>query len=280
MDTIKMALVDEDSEDFWIQETVKIKQEDTEEQTDMTPLKEDNQEINAAEENSTKTGNTSLENGAQERLQPYICGQCGKSFRSKKHIYQHMRVHSKKIICRNGRCKMIFPDWKQLKEHVKIHIRKRKPFMCLDCGKNFINQRHLTIHMRVHTGEKPFACEVCGKKFIQKSSVTVHMRTHTGEKPFVCLHCGKGFTISASLKDHVRIHTGEKPFSCKLCEKKYSTKQYLKIHMRTHTGERPYKCLWCEETYVYPRDLKNHLRTHSRKRSSVPLVGMIKTEKK
>ncbi|XP_073690471.1 uncharacterized protein [Garra rufa] len=269
-----MAFVDEDSEDFWIQETVRIKQEDTEEQTDMTALKEESQEMNAAEEMSIKTENTSSGNATQGCLEPYICGQCGKSFRCKKHIYQHMRVHSKKIVCQSERCKMVFPDWKQLKQHVKTHIRKTKPFMCLYCGKNWKKQGHLTVHVRVHTKVKPFACKLCGKRFAQKSSVPVHMRTHTGEKPFICLKCGKAFVVNASLKEHMRTHTGEKPFPCELCEKRYSKKQILQVHMRTHTGEKPYKCLWCKESYFYQRKFKNHLRTHS-----VSQVGLVTTEK-
>ncbi|XP_050964036.1 gastrula zinc finger protein XlCGF49.1 isoform X1 [Labeo rohita] len=260
-----MAFVKVESEGLRIEKVFSLKCEDTEEQTDTMAVKEENQEVKI-EENSTETGNTSSGNGAQECLEPYICGQCGKSFRCKKHIYQHMRIHSKMIIC--IQCKTTFPDKKQLKEHVKSHITKRKPFMCLYCGRNCKRKERLSVHLRVHTREKPFTCEHCGKRFAQRSSINVHLRIHTGERPFVCLQCGKGFAQRATLSDHMRVHTGEKPFSCTLCGKKFAKKQNVKVHMSLHTGERPYKCLWCEESYIY-RNLRDHLQTHSRKR---PLV--------
>ncbi|KAG1960241.1 gastrula zinc finger protein XlCGF8.2DB-like [Pimephales promelas] len=47
---IKMALIKEETEDVKIEETFRVKEEDTEEQTDLLPLKQESQELNVMEE--------------------------------------------------------------------------------------------------------------------------------------------------------------------------------------------------------------------------------------
>lgn len=143
---------------------------------------------------------------------------------------------------------------------------REKPYKCMDCGKAFSHNAHLTVHRRIHTGERPYVCRECGKAFSQNSSLVQHERIHTGHKPYKCAECGKCFCHSTHLTVHRRIHTGEKPYECQDCGRAFNQNSSLGRHRRTHTGERPYSCSVCGKAFSRTTCLFLHLRTHTEER--------------
>ncbi|XP_048042476.1 zinc finger protein OZF-like [Megalobrama amblycephala] len=191
-------IIKEESEDMKIEETFSVKHEDTEEQTDLMALREASHELNEREEekehynlmSEEKSTEFSLQKGAQKTgtKSCFTCQQCGKSFKHKKHLIDHMSIHT-----------------------------GEKPFTCQQCGQSFRRKGNLKVHMMIHTREKPYTCTLCGNDFKREQSLRQHMIIHTGESPFSCQQCGKSFSDKAKLKIHMRIHTGEKPYTCQQC---------------------------------------------------------------
>ncbi len=118
--------------------------------------------------------------------------------------------------------------------HLKTH--EEKLFKCEQCGKEFVHNSTLVVHMRQHTGEKPYMCTYCGKTFITKDRRIVHERNHTGEKPFKCSYCDKRFKEKSKKKNHERVHTGEKPFKCNICGKMFSDTGEKSRCQQAHRG--------------------------------------------
>ncbi|KAF7229728.1 transcript variant X1 [Nothobranchius furzeri] len=196
------------------------------------------------------------------KLKSFVCNDCGKEFRGKSNLKNHVTVHTREKPFACELCGQRFSRKQVIDDHMRIHSGQ-KPFACEVCGQRFSRKTYLFQHARVHTGQKPFACEICGQRFGRRPTLKSHMRVHTGEKPYACQLCRQRFSQKASFNRHMEVHTGHKPFACELCGQRFARKATLDIHMRLHTGQKPFACELCGQRYTNKSNLNVHMRIHT-----------------
>ncbi|XP_053726795.1 zinc finger and SCAN domain-containing protein 31-like [Synchiropus splendidus] len=111
---------------------------------------------------------------------PFSCRLCGKTFRVKRYLAQHLQSHEGET-----------------------------PFYCSLCGKSFRVKRYLAQHLKSHCKEKQYECGVCGKMFSSRQNLKVHTSLHTGDRRYTCSVCGKSFSYPSLLKYHSMRHKRE-----------------------------------------------------------------------
>ncbi|XP_074841309.1 uncharacterized protein LOC142008164 isoform X3 [Carettochelys insculpta] len=192
---------------------------------------------------------------------PFGCSECGKSFRLRGNLVEHLWSHAKVQPCKCAECEKSFNCKSDLLRH-EIIQRGEKPYKCSECEKSYSRKLYLLNHQLVHTGERPFQCTVCDQSFRQKAVLISRQRLHTVEHPYKCTQCNSSFSEKSRLKNHNRIHRGEPPYKCNECEKSYSRKVYLLNHQRLHTGEQPFQCAQCGKSFMLKMSFMKHQRNH------------------
>ncbi|XP_075067531.1 uncharacterized protein LOC142157921 isoform X2 [Mixophyes fleayi] len=170
----------------------------------------------------------------------------------------------------------------------------KKRFTCIDCGKGYNLELHLTLHQKSHLRGQPYQCSLCEKSFRKPGHLKKHERTHNiteykcrkckesflNRKEFV-MHkqthlkvkkdwhckCGEILQTQMELARHRKVH--RKLHECSLCQETFSSKPDLVTHQREHSGEQLYKCKKCLKVYSRLTSLLKHLSVHSVKKQSV-----------
>jgi len=201
------------------------------------------------------------------------CGQCDKTFSSKKTKYAHMRgihgISSKNIKKEKPAVSMcpICGEKKKSEHNLGQHIKKfhenafAEPIVCHLCTeiKQLRNRKYHTpysyeLHMRqIHSGgaEGKVVCEYCCKEFIGsigkcKFALKEHIQAvHMGIRK-ACDECGKTFISNIVLNKHKKhVHRKEGAYPCKACGKIFRYSQQAIDHEYKDRGLAPYVCKQC-----------------------------------
>ncbi|XP_049317305.1 uncharacterized protein LOC105229188 isoform X1 [Bactrocera dorsalis] len=235
--------------------------------------------------------------GAKKAKPSYQCLQCPKSYRKRKSLLDHYKIHPgfchdcgqpngtslEEIIHHNrtvhakefpfvcDTCGESYSRRQQFHAHVESHSKKEfKTYSCIECGQKFphkkLHQQHLDT-----TGHKADGaiCEVCGADFPSKNALYQHIiRVHKKDNFFECHICQNRFTLKANLERHVQLHTEVKrTYVCDICGSSYFTYPALKDHYsNAHTDASECKCTLCGKRFGSVKSLQRHLPSHSEER--------------
>uniref|UniRef100_H3DFU1 PR domain zinc finger protein 10 n=1 Tax=Tetraodon nigroviridis TaxID=99883 RepID=H3DFU1_TETNG len=175
-------------------------------------------------------------------FRPFKCMHCGKAFRDKDKLDQHLRVHGRDAYTLSCHiCSKSFISDSALEDHLLVHTDSRS-YSCILCPETFEKLELLKDHVGVHAVDGCFGCPICKKTFTDFIQVKKHMRCFHSEKIFQCVHCEKAFCRPDKLRLHMLRHSDRKDFLCSTCGKQFKRKDKLREHMqRMHNPDREAK---------------------------------------
>lgn len=128
---------------------------------------------------------------------PFRCHYCSKMYDAKETFYNHIRMHA---------------------------VKKRNPYLCGMCGKNFKELIQFKKHICARNVLK---CNKCSKQFESIFRLENHYQIHSKYK---CDECGKCLSSKTVLEEHKRVHTNEYPFQCNKCNRQFRQKSKFNAH--------------------------------------------------
>ncbi|KAM4566409.1 PR domain zinc finger protein 10 isoform 1-T4 [Odontesthes bonariensis] len=178
----------------------------------------------------------------RKSFRPFKCTHCGKAFREKDKLDQHLRVHGRDAYAFSCHiCSKSFVSDSALEEHLLVHTENRS-YSCLLCPETFERLELLKDHVEVHSVDGCFTCPSCKKTFSDFIQVKKHIRCFHSEKIFQCPDCEKAFCRPDKLRLHMLRHSDRKDFLCSTCGKQFKRKDKLREHMqRMHNPDREAK---------------------------------------
>ena len=157
-------------------------------------------------------------------------------------------------------CPKIFASRGTFDLHSSLHMTKRLRFWCVQCGKDFSNQKSLAQHMLhwIHTSavEQWHQCPVHKCQFVFQNYRTLkrHVKQHATRSFPTCSDCGKIFIFKKQLKHHRDLEHTEKCSFCSFVASGERSKKNLNKHVKSvHASE---QCTICDNIFSteHPED--------------------------
>lgn len=138
----------------------------------------------------------------------YKCAECSSLHETIYDVFQHNNIHASNnttnftVVNRRYKCiscDKTFSNMSRLRTHAKTHETKW-PRQCTYCDDMISKRGDMFLHMNAkHDNMKKYVCTLCGKKFFQEKHLTSHLQIHTGEKKYMCDVCGWSFQAQNNL---------------------------------------------------------------------------------
>lgn len=205
-----------------------------------------------------------------------ICSVCGKDYKTKANLREHMYTHTNEKPIKCPLCPMYFKNLNHVRNHKRNRHTERPQVECKICHKVFKWDAYLQTHMAAAHPEAPadgrkFECYFCHKACNSEVHTRRHMYSHVRSKSVMCPQCGQCFvdmhklTRHMSRLDHQTSASAEveKPFVCTECGKAFIDRSSLHKHEMIHLDVCQFDCDVCGKSFKTKGNLRQHNKTHA-----------------
>ena len=191
------------------------------------------------------------------------------------------------------------PDVSQMLARYQTQVPSdERPYKCTVCGKGFMKQAHMSLHLLSHVEGHPHKCDLCGKAFKLQMHLAKHMKAHYKEQNADSNKSSGerlgSHTIedSKSGSDTLSVYpegsheikvtdgtirpdeqptpaledtgagSGEHVFECQTCGERFQEEAHLEAHVMSHDEEFPFQCYVCGKGYKRECYLTKHMNLH------------------
>ncbi|KAL0984308.1 hypothetical protein UPYG_G00139750 [Umbra pygmaea] len=219
----------------------------------------------------------------------HTCSECGKAFKIKKHLLNHLRIHKEneaKIQELNNQIQALMQmngtvsgggshSLNAPAHQAATNTRKKRRLTFNRKNKNAVDgaQTQSEIGVKLEGGgdPRPYTCDQCGRTYRHAGSLVNHKNSHkTGE--YYCSVCNNTYSNQLAMKNHLRIHFSVKKHSCQECGKAFRGKKQLSSHVCAHLRKempggvrgrgrrraKNLKCKQCRLTFISADQLTAH----------------------
>ena len=200
----------------------------------------------------------------------FKCTECNKYFKNKIYMKLHMKRHNKNNFISCNICQKVFSCKDYLRNHMKVH-KLTSLYPCEECGKTLREKRSLERHIRSNTIDAPYKCVICEESFQFKCVLRNHQNDNHSkdkelniERQFKCSGCERCFINDGSLKKHLSFNFHGKKYICSCCDMDFDYKCALRLHWESeHPFIKQFSCDECEKSFSVEKDLTKHKKIHS-----------------
>ncbi|XP_026764916.2 zinc finger protein 57-like isoform X2 [Galleria mellonella] len=166
----------------------------------------------------------------REHNKKYTCYYCGRMYKGETGLNMHIKKHEMYMKIRDMKCKH---NDKRISAEGRKQVKVEKTpvdtkFTCETCGRNFLGERALLWHNRLHTNERPFKCDVCGRGFVSLNRRNQHAVCAHTVPTRRCPLCPALFHLRSMVNTHIK-------------------KVHLKTHKRRNRTNRHKEVFWHTE---------------------------------
>lgn len=141
-------------------------------------------------------------------------------------------------------------------------------YQCINCNKEFINQRSYNSHIKNNICQQNndiYTCDKCEKEFRLKRYYDNHISKCTYKKKeliqYTCELCNEQVNSKAKLKAHQTQHVNNGECKCNKCNKEFKIFFAFMNHIKTCNGvvQKQYVCKHCGEIFEQGYRLATHV---------------------